>query len=92
MTFLRPPVIPAKAGIQVICNISLYPNLLSNCAVLGNHDFWSGQEVAEKIARGLEGVGVRILRNEAVPIEKKLLTYSPPFSNVRLILQMIITG
>ena len=40
-------------------------------AVLGNHDFWSGQKVAEKIARGLENIGVRVLRNEAIPIEKK---------------------
>ena len=40
-------------------------------AVLGNHDFWSGREVALKIVRGLEGVGVRVLRNEAVPIERK---------------------
>jgi len=39
-------------------------------AVLGNHDFWSGQEVAEKIARGLKGIGVRVLRNEAIPVER----------------------
>jgi len=38
-------------------------------AVLGNHDFWSGPEVAAKVARGLENIGVRVLRNEAVPIE-----------------------
>jgi predicted MPP superfamily phosphohydrolase len=40
-------------------------------AVLGNHDFWSGREVAMKIARGLEGIGVQVLRNEAIPIERK---------------------
>lgn len=40
-------------------------------AVLGNHDFWSGQEVALKIARGLEGLGVQVLRNKAIPIERK---------------------
>ena len=40
-------------------------------AVLGNHDFWSGQEVALKIARGLEGIGVRVLRNEAISIERE---------------------
>lgn len=40
-------------------------------AVLGNHDFWSGQEVALKIARGLEAIGVRVLRNESISIEKK---------------------
>jgi len=39
-------------------------------AVLGNHDFWSGSEVAAKIARGLEGVGVRVLRNEAISLER----------------------
>jgi predicted MPP superfamily phosphohydrolase len=40
-------------------------------AVLGNHDFWSGEEVALKIAHGLEGLGVHVLRNKAVPIERK---------------------
>jgi predicted MPP superfamily phosphohydrolase len=40
-------------------------------AVLGNHDFWSGHEAALKIARGLKGRGVQVLRNEAVPIERK---------------------
>jgi predicted MPP superfamily phosphohydrolase len=40
-------------------------------AVLGNHDFWSGQEVALKIARGLEGIGVQVLRNKAIPIERE---------------------
>jgi predicted MPP superfamily phosphohydrolase len=40
-------------------------------AVLGNHDFWSGQEVALKIAHGLEGLGVHVLRNKAIPIERK---------------------
>jgi predicted MPP superfamily phosphohydrolase len=39
--------------------------------VLGNHDFWSGQEVALQIAYGLERLGVRVLRNEAVPLERK---------------------
>ena len=38
-------------------------------AVLGNHDFWSGPEVAAKVAKGLENIGVRVLRNEAVRIE-----------------------
>ena len=40
-------------------------------AVLGNHDFWSGHEVALKIVKGLEAIGVRVLRNEAMPIERK---------------------
>ncbi|MFC1838725.1 metallophosphoesterase [Thermodesulfobacteriota bacterium] len=40
-------------------------------AVLGNHDFWSGQEVALKIIRGLEKIGVQVLRNEAVPLKRK---------------------
>jgi len=40
-------------------------------AVLGNHDFWSGQEVTRQIAGGLERLGVRVLRNEAVPLERK---------------------
>ncbi len=40
-------------------------------AVLGNHDFWSGKKVAMKIARGLEGLGVQVLKNEAMPIERK---------------------
>ena len=40
-------------------------------AVLGNHDFWSGQEVALKIAHGLEEAGVQVLRNKAIPIVSK---------------------
>lgn len=40
-------------------------------AVLGNHDFWSGQEVALKIAQGLKGIGAQVLRNEAIMIERK---------------------
>jgi len=39
-------------------------------AVLGNHDFWSGKEVAADIVKGLEGIGVRVLRNEAVPLNR----------------------
>lgn len=33
-------------------------------ASLGNHDFWSGPEVADKIVSGLKNIGVRVLRNE----------------------------
>ena len=40
-------------------------------AVLGNHDFWSGQEVALKIVHGLEGLGVQVLRNEAIPLQRE---------------------
>lgn len=40
-------------------------------AVLGNHDFWSGREVADRIISGLQGIGVRVLRNEAVPLKRK---------------------
>ena len=40
-------------------------------AVLGNHDFWSGTEVAEKIVAGLEQIGVRVLRNDAVFLERE---------------------
>ena len=39
-------------------------------AVLGNHDFWSGQEVALKIIRGLENIGVQVLRNEAIHLKR----------------------
>lgn len=39
-------------------------------AVLGNHDFWSGRKKAAKIISGLEGIGVRVLRNEAVPLNR----------------------
>lgn len=35
-------------------------------AVLGNHDFW-GDEV--EVARALEGIGIRVLRNEGLDIE-----------------------
>ena len=40
-------------------------------AVLGNHDFWSGPQVVAKVARGLESIGVRVLRNEAILVERK---------------------
>ncbi len=39
-------------------------------AVLGNHDFWSGLEVVAKIARGLDDIGVQVLRNEVELIKK----------------------
>lgn len=39
-------------------------------AVLGNHDFWSGAEATAAIESGLTGVGVRVLRNEYVRLEK----------------------
>ncbi len=40
-------------------------------AVLGNHDFWSGSEALAKVVRGLEGAGVRVLRNESVLLERE---------------------
>ena len=40
-------------------------------AVLGNHDFWSGPEVAAKIVSGLQGIGVRVLQNECKLIKKE---------------------
>ncbi|MFC1531818.1 metallophosphoesterase [Thermodesulfobacteriota bacterium] len=40
-------------------------------AVLGNHDFWSGSEVAEKIADGLKNIGVRVLRNESQTLKRR---------------------
>jgi uncharacterized protein len=43
---------------------------LGTFAVLGNHDFWSGKTVAEKIAKDLANVGIRVLRNEAVTLKK----------------------
>jgi len=39
-------------------------------AVLGNHDFWSGQEVVKKIIRGLEYIGIKVLRNEVIPVKR----------------------
>jgi predicted MPP superfamily phosphohydrolase len=44
---------------------------LGVCGVLGNHDFWSGPGVLKKIVHGLERVGVRVLRNEALALERK---------------------
>lgn len=41
---------------------------LGTFAVLGNHDFWSGKTVAEKIAKDLVSVGIRVLRNEATSL------------------------
>jgi predicted MPP superfamily phosphohydrolase len=45
-------------------------------AVLGNHDFWSGGSVAEKIIKGLQGIGVKVLRNETVPLKRANQTLS----------------
>lgn len=39
-------------------------------AVLGNHDFWSGKTVADRVVKGLEGIGVRVLRNESVLLRR----------------------
>lgn len=39
-------------------------------AVLGNHDFWSGAEQAKKLAKGLEAIGVRMLRNQNAAIQR----------------------
>jgi len=39
-------------------------------AVLGNHDFWSGQEIVKKIIRGLECIGIKVLRNEVIPVKR----------------------
>jgi hypothetical protein len=39
--------------------------------VLGNHDFWSGKKLAASIVEDLGSVGIRILRNDAVALEKE---------------------
>ena len=38
--------------------------------VLGNHDFWSGKEAIKLIAEGLNRIGVRLLRNESLFLER----------------------
>jgi predicted MPP superfamily phosphohydrolase len=38
--------------------------------VLGNHDFWTGPEVARRIDEGLRAAGVRVLRNESLVWER----------------------
>lgn len=38
--------------------------------VLGNHDFWSGKRLAAGIVEDLGRVGIRILRNQSVALEK----------------------
>jgi uncharacterized protein len=43
---------------------------LGTFAVLGNHDFWSGSAVVKKIVHGLEGIGVKVLRNESQTLKK----------------------
>jgi hypothetical protein len=35
-------------------------------AVLGNHDYWGDEE---EVTRALEGIGIRVLRNEGIDIE-----------------------
>lgn len=45
-------------------------------AVLGNHDFWSEKQVAADIIRGLEGIGVKVLRNENVSLNRAGRTLS----------------
>ena len=39
-------------------------------AVLGNHDYWSGPEALALVVRGLESIGVKVLRNEAATLER----------------------
>lgn len=39
-------------------------------AVLGNHDFWSGPEVTAEVDQGLRDIGVKVLRNDLVPLVK----------------------
>ena len=43
---------------------------LGTFAVLGNHDFWSGPEVAAKIATGLKDIGITVLRNESYILKR----------------------
>lgn len=38
--------------------------------VLGNHDHWSGPKVTQNIVEGLEGIGIKILRNDRVILTK----------------------
>ncbi|MFC1580374.1 metallophosphoesterase [Thermodesulfobacteriota bacterium] len=45
-------------------------------AVLGNHDFWSGKQVAADIIKGLKGIGVKVLRNENVSLSRAGRTLS----------------
>jgi predicted MPP superfamily phosphohydrolase len=45
-------------------------------ATLGNHDYtegrepWHGHELADRLEKSLEDKGIRVLRNEAMPIER----------------------
>ena len=39
-------------------------------AVLGNHDFWSGAEATMAIETGLARIGVKVLRNQYIRLEK----------------------
>ncbi|MFH1090112.1 MAG: metallophosphoesterase [Pseudomonadota bacterium] len=44
---------------------------LGQFAVLGNHDFWSGPEAVRAVHAGLTGLGVQVLRNEALRLTRK---------------------
>lgn len=44
-------------------------------AVLGNHDFWTGPAVAARVIKGLENIGVRVLRNESLPLKGDQAVY-----------------
>ena len=39
-------------------------------AVLGNHDFWSGPEQTKRLVKGLDTIGVRLLRNQNEEIQR----------------------
>ncbi|MDH4228021.1 MAG: metallophosphoesterase [Deltaproteobacteria bacterium] len=49
---------------------------LGTYAVLGNHDFWSGEEaVGEIVGRTEKGLGAKWLRNKSITIEKNGATF-----------------
>ena len=50
----------------------LEPGRLATLAILGNHDYgpmWQDAAVAADVARRLTGLGIRVLRNEAVDVD-----------------------
>ncbi len=69
--FVTGPVMPAAWADA----LSVLRAPLGLFAVLGNHDWWHGPVPGmpggpEEVTRALSGIGVRVLENEAIPIDR----------------------
>jgi len=59
--------LPAMKGDYLSMVIDVLDNLDdgNKVAVLGNHDQWDGKDTEQRLVRGLDSIGVRVLRNSS---------------------------